>query len=86
MPWPVTQPIRGAGKSVAELRADLAIGGDAAGVVVGGAGDEAGAEAAQEILLLQRVGGGGLRCDDFFGHASPTPAGEAVFRQNPSPT
>lgn len=37
----------GPGKAVAELGADLALGGDATGVVVGRAGDEAGAEMAE---------------------------------------
>jgi hypothetical protein len=64
----------------AELRAGLRVGGDAARVVVGGAGDEAGPEAARERLeaflaRLLRLGcgrrrGGGLRCA-LAAHARP---------------
>ena len=36
-------------EAVAELRAGLGIGGDAAGIVVGGAGDQAGAEHVDEL-------------------------------------
>ena len=69
MPWPVTRPIpradlldrrhQRAGEQhdpahrVAELRAGLRIGGDAAGIVVGGAGDQpAGPSTCSSLGLL----------------------------------
>ena len=78
MPWPVTAPMRaliswiddhegqaeqhGPGEGVAELRADLAVGGDAAGVVVGGTGDEAGADAVEQAGLGYGGLGGLVAC------------------------
>jgi hypothetical protein len=41
---------RGPELAVAELRADLRVGRDARGVVVGGAADQAGAEEAEEAM------------------------------------
>lgn len=43
----------GPGEAIAELGAHLAVGGDTAGIIVGGAGDEAGAQAFQEAQGLQ---------------------------------
>ena len=84
-PSPVTQPMRADSiwmpiisgrvrnkrpdEGEAELRARLRIGGDAARVVVGGAGDEARAEAGGEALA-RRLGGHGGRC----GAGDPAPA------------
>ena len=46
----------GPADAVTELRAGLAVGADAGGIVVGGAGDQAGAEAFEKILEYKRLG------------------------------
>ncbi len=64
----------------AELRAGLGIGGDAAGIVVRGAGDESGAQD------LEHIGLGARRAALFWAHApSPVPPLNSTSRQPGSP-
>ena len=50
---------------VAELRAGLRVGGDAARIVVGGAGDQSRAEPAEQPLALWRPGGAAMAPQPF---------------------
>ncbi len=59
---------QGPGEAVAELRADLGIGGDAARIVVGGAGDQAGPHDLQQLRplrLLDRIRRRNIRWQHF---------------------